>query len=121
MLPVTYFLNLGDIHMSTELSDNKNETKESSEPHSMRDPKIYEAILKIRKKLKTMAESQKQKRLKKIQKDVAVAVQITVLHRIYLEIRGKEFEDVHNIREGWDWYASSKAKEFRKELGLDSV
>jgi len=107
--------------MSTELSDNKIEPKEPSEPHSKRDPKIYEAILKIREKLKTMAESQKQKRLEKIQKDVAVAVQITVLHRIYLEIRDKEFEDVHNIREGWDWYASSKEKEFRKELNLETV
>jgi hypothetical protein len=86
---------------------------------SRRDPKLYEAIKKIRAIIKTMALEQRETRLRKEQKSIGKRVKITVLHRLYLKIRGKPFEGVHNIREGWEWMASRYEKEMSEELGLE--
>jgi len=77
-----------------------------------RDPKVYEAIKGIRIMIKELAAVQRETRLKKKQKSTRKRVEITVLHRLYLKIRNKPYEDTHNIREGWE----QAAARFEKSL-----
>jgi len=71
-----------------------------------RDPKVYGAILGLKMFIKTMGKRQKRRRLKKQQKDVYDAMEITVALRHFLRLRGKEFQEVHKIREGLEWVAT---------------
>jgi hypothetical protein len=84
----------------------------STTEKTTRDPKVYEAIKGIRAMIKELAAIQRETRLKKKQKSLRKRVEITVLHRLYLKIRNKPYEDIHNIREGWEW----TAEKFEKSL-----
>ena len=68
---------------------------ETKEDKVMRDPKVYKAILGIKAEIKGWAKSQKSIRLAKKQKDPYDRAKITALHRIYLQIRGKDPEAHH--------------------------
>jgi len=70
------------------------------------DPKVYYAIKEIKKMLKSLAVDQRETRLRKEQKSIRKKVEITVLHRMYLKLRNKPYEDVHKIRQGWEWAAN---------------
>jgi len=87
--------------------------------HTAIDPKVVEAIKGIRSIVKQMAREQKQDRLAKKQKDVGMRVRITVLHRLYLKIRNRPFEEVHRIRKGWEDRAVRYEKEYIIRLGLE--
>jgi len=63
-----------------------------------RSSEAYEAILKMKALIKQLAEGQKQTRIAKKQKSPYKALEITVLHRLYLQIRNKPFETVHSVR-----------------------
>lgn len=87
--------------------------------HTALDPKVVEAIKGIRSIVKQMAWEQKQDRLAKKQKDIGMRVKITVLHRLYLKIRNRPFEEVHRIRKGWESRADRYEKEYMVKLGLE--
>ena len=76
-----------------------------------RDPKVYEAILGIKAEIKEWAKSQKEIRLAKMQKDPYDKAKITALHRVYLEIRGKDPE-AHHLPE--DSFLYSVAKKYEQ-------
>jgi len=87
--------------------------------HTAIDPKVVEAIKGIRSIVKQMAWEQKQDRLNKKQKDIGCRVRITVLHRLYLKIRNRPFEEIHRIRKGWEDRATRYEKEYIIRLGLE--
>jgi len=68
---------------------------ETKEAKVTRDPKVYKAILGIKAEIKEWAKSQREVRLAKMQKDPYDKAKITALHRVYLEIRGKDPEAHH--------------------------
>ncbi len=83
-----------------------------------RDPKVYGAILGLKMFIKTMGKRQKRRRLKKQQKDIYDAMEITVALRHYLRLRGKEFQEVHKIREGLEWVATRADKKLSLMFNL---
>lgn len=84
-------------------------------------PETREAIYKVKARIKEMAEGQRQLRLDKEQKDVFVALRLTVLHRLYLQIRGKEFEEVHKIRKDNQYWARGIEDDYREEFKLEEL
>lgn len=77
-----------------------------------RDPKVYAAILGIKAEIKEWAKSQKEVRLAKQQKSPYDRAKITALHRVYLEIRGKDPE-AHHLPE--DSYRRSVALRYAQD------
>jgi len=99
--------------MNTEIKENK----------VMRDPKVYKAILGIKVEIKEWAKSQREIRLSKQQKDPYDKAKITALHRVYLEIRGKDPE-AHHLPERTSYLYEVAQKYTQKifdEYELESV
>jgi hypothetical protein len=94
---------------------------EGKMPTIERSPEAYEAILEIKKEIARLASIQRETRLKKRQKSISNRVKISVLHRLYLKIRNKPYEDVHRIREGWEWAAKRYEREFYDKFKLDVI
>jgi hypothetical protein len=84
-------------------------------------PEAYEAIKGMKKEIKELAAEQKQRRLDKRQKSLKISSQLTVLHRLYLKIRNKPFEDVHKFNEHNKWWRSQFEKLYTEKWNLDAI
>jgi len=80
--------------------------------------KVYGTILGLKMFIKVMSKKQRRRRLKKQQKSIYDAMEITVALRHYLRLRGKEFQEVHKIREGLEWIASMADKKLSQMFNL---
>jgi hypothetical protein len=83
-----------------------------------RDPKVYGAIVGLKQHIKNLSKKLKQQRLRKIQKDYIMAMEVTVALRHYLRLRGKDYEDVHKIREGLEYAANRAEKRLQAMFNL---
>lgn len=83
-----------------------------------RDPKVYGAILGLKQHIKNLSKRLKRQRLKKIQKDYFLAMEVTVALRHYLRLRGKDYEEVHKIREGLEYAARGAEKRLQAMFNL---
>lgn len=84
-------------------------------------PETREAIYAVKAKIKELAVEQRELRLNKEQKSHGTALRLTVLHRLYLQIRGKEFKDVHKIGEYDEYWAKRIEKGYKEEFKLGEL
>jgi hypothetical protein len=84
-------------------------------------PEAFVAIQGIRKEIKELAAEQKRRRLQKTQKSLKNACALTVLHRLYLKIRNKPYEDIHRFNEHNRWWRSRFEKEYYSRWELEKI
>lgn len=83
--------------------------------------KGYAALLGMRAEIKKLAAEQKNRRLDKIQKSLKIASALNVLHRLYLQIRNKPYEEVHRFNDHNRWWASKFTKQYYEIWELEEI
>ena len=84
-------------------------------------PEAYKAVRGFRKEIKRLASEQKERRLDKCQKSLKIACALTVLHRLYLKIRNKPYEEVHKLNDHNRGWKSSLEKEYVSKWNLAEI
>jgi len=77
-------------------------------------------ILSLKKTLKKWAKAQAKVRAAKLQKSQHDQMEITVLHRIYLILRGKDPES-HKVREGYERIAKQFEEDYYRRFFYQMV
>lgn len=83
--------------------------------------KTIEIIKGIKKEIKILAEEQKCRRLQKLQKSYSASAALTVLHRLYLKIRNKPYEDVHRFNEHTKWWAQKFTEKYSELWNVSEI
>jgi hypothetical protein len=83
--------------------------------------KAYTAIKGMKAEIKKLAAEQKGRRLEKLQKSLKTACALTVLHRLYLKIRNKPYEEVHRINDHNRWAVPSFTKQYYEKWDLGVI
>ena len=83
--------------------------------------KAYAAIKGMKAEIKKLAAEQKGRRLKKLQKSLKNASALTVLHRLYLKIRNKPYEEIHRFNDHNRWWASRFTKQYYEMWELEEI
>ena len=81
----------------------------------------YAAIKGMKAEIKKLAAEQKDRRLKKFQKSLRTACALTVLHRLYLRIRNKPYEEVHRINDHNRWAVPEFTKQYYERWDLGEI
>jgi len=84
-------------------------------------PEAHEAVKGFRKEIKRLASEQKARRLDKCQKSLKTACALTVLHRLYLQIRNKPFEEVHKFNDHTRWWKTNFEEEYASKWNLMEI
>ena len=83
--------------------------------------KAYAANKGMKAEIKKLAAEQKGRRLKKLQKSLKNASALTVLHRLYLKIRNKPYEEIHRFNDHNRWWASRFTKQYYEMWELEEI
>jgi len=86
-----------------------------------RSEKVCAVIIEMKAEIKKLARLQRNYRLAKIQKSFSHASRLTALHRLYLKIRNKPYEEVHRLNDHNRWWVPYYVENYSEKWGLDEI